>query len=490
MPRNYNFSEMPDIKSIIDFSRKASDIISDLKEKSVTVPDWNKLQEDYEPKKHKILSDTTTLKDKVRSDGTLEPSARISVGLEKLLAKRVSEFTFAIPVRRVYSNLDDNETRNAIAKAIEAVYKNARIDSENLKRGVAYYASCEIFTLWYAVKKPNTLYGFNSDFKLKCKTYSPMDGTKLYPLIDELGDMLSMSFEYTKKIGSDSVTYFETYTSDRHYIWRQDLTGGEWTEVTAKVSDDGETVNGEEIIILKIPGVYGYREVPVFDGLTSLRSEIEYTLSRNSNVIAYNSAPVLKISGGIKGMEDKGEARRIFRVENGGDVAYVSWQQAIEALKYHVDTMLKLYWMQAQIPDISFENMKNMGNIGYDARQTLLTDAHLKIGDESGAWIEYLERECNVIKAFLKTINTKFESEVDNVSVEHIITPFIQNDELSEISKRMKANGGKPIESQLESIQRFGQSDDAKATLEQITKESEEYAKTRATAFSISNQTY
>ncbi|MBQ8969181.1 MAG: phage portal protein [Bacteroidaceae bacterium] len=483
---------MPDIASIIDFtSRKTSDIIADLKQKSVKVTDWSKLLKDYEPTKHKIVSDTTSLKDKIRSDGTLEPSARITIGLEKLLVKRISEFTFAIPVKRVYTNTENNQTRLDIAKALEAIYKNARIDAENLKRGVSYYAACEVFTLWYAVKKPNTLYGFESEYKLKCKTYSPMDGTRLYPLFDELGDMLAMSFEYTKTIGKQTTTYFETYTADRHYIWKQDLQGGEWTVVTAKVSDDGETVNGEEIIILKIPGVYACRPVPVYHGLTGLRSEIEYTLSRNSNVIAYNSAPVLKISGGIKGQEDKGEARRIFRVENGGDVAYVSWQQAIEALKYHVDTMLKLYWMQAQIPDISFENMKGLGNIGFDARQTMLTDAHLKIGDEAGTWIEFLERECNVIKAFLKAMCQKSHknwlNEIDNVSVEHVITPFIQNDELSEINKRMKANGGKPIESHLESIQKYGQSDDAQATLDQINKEEEQSAQTKASAFSMSN---
>lgn len=485
------FANMADIKSIIDFTRKEGDIIADLKEKSVPVPDWNKLLEEYEPTKHKILSDTATLKDKTRSDGTLEPSARITIGLEKLLAKRVAEFTFAIPVKRVYSNTEDNQMRQEIAKAMEAIYKNARIDAENLKRGVAYYAACEVFTLWYAVKKPNTLYGFESEFKLKCKTYSPMDGVKLYPLIDELGDMLAMSFEYSKTVQNKTITYFETYTSEKHYIWKQELTGGEWEAVTSKVDDEGETVNGEDIVIMKIPGVYAWREFPVYHGLTGLRSEIEYTLSRNSNVIAYNSAPVLKISGGIKGSEDKGEARRIFRVENGGDVAYVSWQQAIEALKYHVETMLKLYWMQAQIPDISFENMKDMGNIGYDARQTLLTDAHLKIGDEAGVWLEFLERECNVIKAFMGIIAPKpWRAEINNVSVEHVITPFIQNDELAEINKRMKANGGKPIESQLESIQRYGQSDDAQGTLEQIVKEEKQSAETRATAFALNNQTF
>lgn len=48
-----------------------------------------------------------------------------------------------------------------------------------------------------------------------------MEGVKLYPLIDELDDMLAMSFEYTKKVKDEVITYFETYTSDKHYKWKQ-----------------------------------------------------------------------------------------------------------------------------------------------------------------------------------------------------------------------------------------------------------------------------
>ena len=369
----------------------------------------------------------------------------------------MTEFMFSIPVKRIYHNIENNKTRQQIAKAIENIYKYARIDSENIKRGNTYFASCEVFTIWYIVEKPNTLYGFQSKYKLKCKTYSPMDGVKLYPLLDELGDMLAMSFEYAKKIGQEEFTFFETYTAHTHYKWKQ--RGSEWEQIKA-----------ESIDIQKIPGIYIYRPVPIYHGLSYLRNEIEYTLSRNSDVIAYNSAPILKVAGEIQGKEDKGESRRVFRVENGGDVSYVSWSQAIEALKYHVNTLTNLFWAQSQMPDISFENMKSLGNIGFDARQTLLTDAHLKVGDESGDWIEAFERECSVIKAFAKRMNTSWANEVDNVEVEHIITPFIQMDEDATTDRLIKQNGGKAIKSQLQTIREAG-SNDPEATLQQIQKE-------------------
>lgn len=459
---------MKDINEIL----KKADInnkISELKDKSFIVPEWGILVKDYEPKFHKITTDKTGRKDKVHSDNTVDKAARLPIGLEKLLVKRMTEFTFAIPVKRDYSGLEESEHTQEIISAIEAIYKHAHINAENIKRGNAYYASCEIFTMWYAVKNEHSLYGFNAAYKLKCKTFSPMDNCHLYPLIDELGDMLAMSIEYERKTTStDTVTFFETFTADKHYRWKREGDGdnGQWEE-------DAEP---EEITILKIPGAYLCREAPVFDGLQPLREDLEYTLSRNSDIVAYNAAPILKVKGTLIGDMVKGETRRIYRVSEGGDVSYVSWAQAVGALEYHVQSLLKYFWMQSQMPDISFENMKSLGNIGYDSRRTLLTDAHLKIGEESGAWLEFLNRECNVIKAFLKKLNTKWEKELDMLQIEHKITPFIIEDEQAQLDLHMKANGGKPVESQRESIQRLGKSANVDETIRQINEEAAQQA--------------
>ena len=61
--------------------------------------------------------------------------------------------------------------------------------------------------------------------------------------------------------------------------------------------------------------------------------------------------------------------------------------------------------------------------------------------------------------------------------IKHIITPYIPKDELLEIQKRTTANGGKPVESHLESIMRYGKSKDPKATLKQIQDEQAEERK-------------
>ena len=228
---------------VIDLNRPTSDIISELKKKPYSPTVWSELIKEYEPTEHDIMKDKLGRRDKVRTDGSVDKAARICIGLEKLLVKRMVEFMFAIPVKRVYHNIDNNETRKQIAKAMELVYKHARVDSENIKRATQYFACCEMFTIWYTVEKPNTLYGFKSNHKLKCKTFSPMNGCELYPLIDEKDDMLAMSFEYRKRVGDSEIVFFETFTSKKHYVWKSTTAGiSRRTMIAARISTKASAV--------------------------------------------------------------------------------------------------------------------------------------------------------------------------------------------------------------------------------------------------------
>lgn len=468
---------MKTLEEIFESGRTVSQIIDDLKITVIKdIPSWEELLKDYDPKQHFIYTDPSR-QQKVLEDGSKEYPARIILPLEKLLTKRISDYTFAIPVKRVYSGVDDNETRQNIVNALEAIYKHARIDTVNMKRGINYYASCQFFTYWYAVKKDKThnLYGFETPWKIYCKTFSPMDGVKLYPLFDEYDDLIAMSYQFKKRIADKDVIFFECFTADKHYVWKQEDGASDWETIK----------DGEEIIIGKIPGVYQFRHRPVWDELQAVRNDLECTISDNSDTISYNHAPIIKVAGAVEGNPKKSSNKRIIHVSNGGDVSYVSWNQATEATKSHVDSLLRFYFMLSQMPDVSFENMIRLGNIGYDARKTLFTDAFLRIGEESGTWVETFERELNVIKALLVKIKSDFEKEIDNVDVEHVITPFIQEDQDANINRWMKACGGKAIVSQEEAIENAGLSTDTQTTLEKIQKENEvEQASKMASMFS------
>ena len=459
---------MIDINQILNGGMTDGEVINILRQKSVEVKSWEAIIKDYEPKLHKIVNDHISRKDKV-SKGRKEEASRIHIGFEKLITKRMSEFTYTIPVKRNYLNIGDDQVKQDITKAIELIFKKARINALNLVRGKEYFAACEICSVWYAIEQPNSSYGFKSKYKLRCVNFSPMSGVRLYPLFDEYGDMIAMSLEYERKVTNERVQFFETYTADRHI---------KWTITSGNMKREMD----EKILLGKIPAVYAYRKEPVFDGIEHLREEIEYALSRNSDTIVYNSAPILKVAGAIEGEEDKGESKRIVRVQNGGDVQYVSWSQGSSALHEHISELKSLIFMGTQMPDVSFEKMAALGNIGYDARKTLLTDAHLKVGDESGTLLEFHDREFNVVKAFLKLMRPDWADAIDEIEADTIITPFVQRDETQDAQRLMTLNGGKPVISQEDSIRMAGYSGDAAATLEKINKENAEAQKSQIEA--------
>ncbi|MFV0536813.1 MAG: phage portal protein [Dysgonomonas sp.] len=462
-----------ELNEIFEKNRNIADIISDLKEKSVIVIPWSKLVREYDPSKHEIMTDKVTRKDKVRPDGSLEKVARVTYGMQRISTRRMTQMAFSIPVKRNYDTGEDT-VKKAIAVAIEKIYKKARIDAINTKRMHAYFAACEILSIWYAVKSENEDYGFKSKYKLRCMSFSPMDAkfsrieqANLYPLMQGQ-DMLAMSMEYYKIEKKRKILYFETYIANKHYLWK--LADSGWEEVS----------HPEDIVILKIPGSYLWRPLPIWEDATNNTKEIEYALSRESDIIRKNSAPIVKIAGKLaNGKTAEDVAREVYQLEGTGDISYVTWQQQVEALKFYTETLKKNTEEELQLPNLSLENTKGLGALSGEARKTLLTDGHLKVGDESGDIIEFLDRECNIIKAFLEQMNTQWRGKTASVDVEHVITPFIQNDEMNDIEKNTKATGGKAIASRRTAVKRLGWVDEneIKNEIEQIEKEeAEQYA--------------
>lgn len=107
-----------------------------------------------------------------------------------------------------------------------------------------------------------------------------------------------------------------------------------------------------------------------------------------------------------------------------------------------------------------------------ESRKQLFIDSRLKVTHEQGRILEFLDREMNVVKAFAKImLGSAYEADIDALKVDIKITPFAITDEKDEITNLMTANGGEPIMSQRESIERFGHSDDVDKTLAEIAEQ-------------------
>ncbi len=450
------------IEEILNSENSAESKIAALKEKTIVVPVWSGrfgLVQQFDPTKHPVMN-KQKYPDIVTDEG-IEYVTRVTCDLQRLATKRMTELVTGIPIKRVYK--PENDRQKEIASYLESIYKRNRIDSVNNERCNMLFAGCEVLTLWYAIEERNTLYGFTSPLKLRCRNFSPMLGDELYPLFDEYGDMRAMSVGYTRRKGRKLVQYFDTYTADRHIKWSNE--NGGWAEV-----------ENENITLGKIPGVYAWRPTPIWEDTSKTVYEIEWALSRNGNYLRQNSKPIFivfadeAISYGDEKSPNK-EFRSVMQYPQNSRAEYVTWAQAVENLKFYVEQLRDLFFTQLQLPDWSYGKMSQQALSG-ESRKQMFIDAQLKVKDESGRLIEFFDREMNVVKAFAKImLGESYAADIDALKVETLITPFAITDEKDTINNLMAANGGKALMSQRESIEMYGHSDDVDKTLREIAEE-------------------
>lgn len=438
--------------------------VAALKEKSIALRPWGTLrglQREYESAYHPVMN-RALYPDIANPDGTLEQVTRITLDFQKLATKRMTELVCGIPVKRVYNAVNDKQKE--VASWLEAIFVRNRIDSVNVARCNQLFAGCEIMTLWYAVEQPTLIYGFKSNLKMRCRTFSPMLGDELYPLFDEYGDMTAMSVGYKRKVGGRTMSFFDTYTADRHVKWSGD--GGGWT-----------VVEDEWITLGKIPAIYCHRPSPIWEDTSKLVYEMEWALSRNGNYLRKNSKPLFVVFADEQiayGDEKDSDARSVMQYPKDSKADYVTWQQAVENLKFYVNELRNSFFTQLQLPDWSYEKMSQQAMSG-ESRKQLFIDSQLKVKDESGRLLEFFDREVNVVKAFTKqAAPAGYENDIDALQVETIITPFSITDDKDTITNLVTATGGKAIMSQQEAIRNLGWSDDVSETMRQIAAENQQ----------------
>lgn len=450
--------------------RTPTEIVEFLKQKSIEVPSWENLKKEYDPREHPVMN-KKEYPDKVTKKG-IERVTRIALGLQKLAANRMTQLTFGIAVKRIYKYDRKDKEQDRAAKILEDIYNRNRIDSINMQRGLMLFAGCEVATLWYGVEADNYYYNDEESLiKIRCKNFSPMDDdsvsfaqtASLYPSFDDYDDMVAMSFAYSRKIGDNTVNYFDVYTDEEHIRYSDE--SGEWKEDTQV----------EVIGINKIPVSYTYRPTPIWEHQSENVYEAEWQLSLNGNYLRKNQKPIFAVYSDDKvkfgeEKDEKSEFRTVVQYGKEARAEYVTWEQAIESLKFQIEQIKQNFFTELQLPDISYESMKSTPMSG-ESRKIMFTDAHLKVTQESGIIVEFLDRETNIIKALAKKAFPKLEKAFDTLRVEQLITPFFINDEDTRTETLVTATGGKAIKSRLQAIKELGAVDDAEAELTQIQNE-------------------
>ena len=369
---------------------------------------------------------------------------RVGLPYQKRIVEIATMFQTAIPYKYTAEDSPLFTAFQSVIKANKMNFSDSKICTE-----VKRYT--QVAELWYTEEEQNEQYGVSSQFLLQHKILSPEKYT-LYPRFDDNNNLISFAVESTTKEGK---TVFQAFTAEFIYTFTTE-NGQTTTEVIPN-------------IIGKIPVVLYQQDKPEWDAVQHLIeiAEVQRTYFSESN--RKFGEPILMIAGKVEGkMSGNNTGGKVFEVKDGGNVQFVVPPNANENFDKEMTMNRRDIHEFTHTPDLSDEFYAGKGNmLSGVGRKLAWLPAHLKVKDNEAIFIPALQRRINIILAFLSKMYLPFEKELKDIDITPIITPFDIDDDTEMIRTLTEANGGKPLISQREAMQRFGITD-PEAQLQQI----------------------
>lgn len=226
---------------------------------------------------------------------------------------------------------------------------------------------------------------------------------------------------------------------------------------------------------------------PYWDPVASVMDAREMRLSRLHDTNDYHADPILK-SFGDSDLPSKDTAGKEItfpiRVDDNGreyhgDAEYLSWQQSIDSVDKELEQTKSEQHSGTSMPDLSFDNLKGMGNLSGVSRRFLMLDAEIKVKILMRTFRPALMRCVTIVTAGIANItNIKLKKQlIDNwISID--FESILPKDPVEDAQVLNLAGGGKAFNSQRTVVSRspLTPPGDVDGELERIAEDEEKEA--------------
>ncbi len=442
-------------------------------QKSGVVPEWAKLKMQWDAKLHP----STIKAQRLKIDNPDREVPTIGLSDQQRYVRRAIDLMFSKPVTREWLTKgeggEDDPLKADIAKTLEAVFSQNAYDALNRDRFVPYFGACQMATLWESYEKTDRQGGTikqkygdrESNYKIACKTYSPMNGDKIHPVYDSKGDLVLLGIDTISMVYGQEEHFFIIMSNAGVQTFQQN--SGVWVNISENGAIDATEIS-------KIPAAFIERDSPIWGDTSAMTYERENKVIDNAMLIDFNSIPdrVLTLDGdnaeedlealqlqmGIKKKNAEGEVVDVPAEERtkkarfsrnymgkGISLAIQEWSGATEALKYHMEMLQRLQDDDIGLPDLT---PNAISNISTDTLQLILEVSALRVISESGAIEKFMRREVNICKELIKPMYSPNEwKTIDDIEFKVKINPFQISNEAQRIQNQLLKNGNKPLDS-------------------------------------------
>ncbi len=268
--------------------------------------------------------------------------------------------------------------------------------------------------------------------------------SEFYPHFNDMDDMDAFTHKYQVSVSGKLCQGVTIWTAGR--IIQATLQNGQWV-MNEQVNPFG-----------KIPVVYADVYRPEWDDVAGLMDAREMRLSRMIDTNDYNADPILKTFD-VYDLPNKDNVGKEISFSSKvdpetnqtyhGDAEYLTWSGSQPSVDKELEETKNEMYSGSSTPDLSFDNLKGIGNLSGVARRFMLMDAMIKASDHMETFGPVVTRCVSVVTAGISNItNIKYAQQLKGNLID-VEFGSILPDDLSETMQVLQmANGGKPVNSQ------------------------------------------
>lgn len=256
--------------------------------------------------------------------------------------------------------------------------------------------------------------------RLLLNLLSHENGDTIYIVKDQYKRLTSFAWGYyLTEAGNRTVYHVDIYTADTIYRAKRESVG--W-EVLVMPNPVG-----------KIP-VLLFEQVPEHSSVQPLIEKIEDSESTEADVIDRFANPAMVATAEILNNLPKAEDEaKLYILKNGGDVRYLTWDQASESKRNQFERLDKHILSKSFTPNIDFDNMKSLGNLSAKAIRKIMLLAVIKAERHKEKHDGYMNRHASIMKAIMgNVLDYRNKAQYDALVLRHEFQePF--GDDVSEM---------------------------------------------------------
>lgn len=268
--------------------------------------------------------------------------------------------------------------------------------------------------------------------KLLLNVLSKKTNDDIYFIKDQYRKLTAFAWGYyLTEAGNKTVHHLDVYTADTIYKCKRSNVG--W-EVLVRQNPIG-----------KIPVLMFEQEVE-HDGTQPMIERTEALTSTDADVNDRFANPAMVATAEILNSLPKAEEEaKLYILKNGGEVKYLTWDQASQSKSNEYDRLDKHILSKSFTPNIDFDNMKTLGNLSAKAIRKVMLLAVIKAEKRKETHDGYMNRHASLMLAILgNVLDYSHKSLYDALQIGHEFQePFGDDvsDTLNDVLRQFGAGG-------------------------------------------------